>query len=217
MARAVDAAAGALRADILARRLPSGTRLGEADLAERLAVSRTPVREALTRLAAEGLVELTPHRGARVATWTAEQLRDIFDLRLAVEPAVVALAVERQQDDAASALDHQDELAERMVRAGRPGAGQDLDGVAALNAEFHDGWVRLAANAAYAAALRTVVHAAVVRRNFADYDPAALARSLEHHREMVTAARAGEPEWAAAVMRAHLHAARWTMLRPAGP
>ena len=53
---------------ILDGRLAAGARLGEVELADRLGVSRTPVREALTRLGAEGLVELSPNRGARVAT-----------------------------------------------------------------------------------------------------------------------------------------------------
>ncbi|HEY1672947.1 MAG TPA: FCD domain-containing protein, partial [Streptosporangiaceae bacterium] len=53
----------------------------------------------------------------------------------------------------------------------------------------------------------------VVRRNFQHYSPGALARSLAHHLEIVAAARAGEPDWAEAVMRSHLYNARATMLR----
>jgi DNA-binding GntR family transcriptional regulator len=81
-----------------------------------------------------------------------------------------------------------------------------------LNREFHGLYVTAADNAAFAGSLRTVTHAAVVRQNFQDYAAAALARSLDHHLEMVAATAAGEPEWAAAVMRSHLHNARTTML-----
>ena len=59
-----------VREMILDGRLAAGARLGEVELADRLGVSRTPVREALSRLGAEGLVELSPNRGARVATWS---------------------------------------------------------------------------------------------------------------------------------------------------
>lgn len=209
MAQAVDATVCSLRAEILSGRLPAGTRLGEADLAALLAVSRTPVREALSRLAAEGLVDLVPNRGARVASWSTGELREIFDLRLALEPTIVGLAVPNLT---AELIDELDGVARRMKRLGGPGRDQDLDGIVALNGSFHDGFVRAADNAAFAASLRTVTHAAVVRRNFGDYDRASLARSLNHHLEMVAAARAGDAQWAVAVMRAHLHNARAAML-----
>ncbi len=209
VAQAVDSTVRSLREEILSGRLPAGTRLGEADLAELLAVSRTPVREALSRLSAEGLVDLVPNRGARVASWTTEQLREIFDLRLALEPVIVGLAVPRLTP---AQMDELGELAHRMKRLGRPGRNQDLDAIVALNRAFHDIFVRAADNAAFAASLRTVTHAAVVRRNFHDYDGASLARSLEHHLEMVAATRAGDGAWAVAIMRAHLHNARATML-----
>ncbi len=211
MAAAVDSTVRSLRDEILSGRLPAGMRLGEADLAEQLAVSRTPVREALSRLAAEGLVDLVPNRGARVASWTTDQLRQIFDLRLVVEPTIVALAVPKVD---AETLDRLAVLARRMKRFGRPGRNQDLDAIVELNREFHGLYVTAADNAAFAGSLRTVTHAAVVRQNYQDYDAASLARSLEHHLEMVAATRAREPEWAAAVMRSHLHNARVTMLGP---
>ena len=75
--------------------LAPGARLGEVELADRLGVSRTPVREALSRLAAEGLVEIAPNRGARVATWTVAELEGVFDLRSSLEPQLTAYAVPR--------------------------------------------------------------------------------------------------------------------------
>jgi DNA-binding GntR family transcriptional regulator len=90
---AAEQAAQALRDEILSGAIASGARLGEAELAGRLRVSRTPIREALTRLAAEGLVELQPNRGARVATWSTAELREIFELRLRLEPYAVRQAV----------------------------------------------------------------------------------------------------------------------------
>ena len=69
MRQAAAQAADAIRESILAGRIPAGARIAELDLARQLSVSRTPIREALSRLAAEGLVELSPNRGARVASW----------------------------------------------------------------------------------------------------------------------------------------------------
>jgi DNA-binding GntR family transcriptional regulator len=189
-----------------------GLRLGEVELAERLGVSRTPVREALARLAAEGLVEISPNRGARVTSWSVEELEGVFDLRSALEPRLTALAVPRARPEDVAALD---ELAERMRCVGTPGQRQDLDAIVPLNREFHDRLVALADHAALATALAAAVRTPIVVRNFHTYDDASLRRSLAHHVEIVAALRAGDPQWARAVMTAHIHNARAVMVRAA--
>lgn len=211
MRPAVEHAAQSLRDDILAGVITAGTRLGEAELAGRLRVSRTPVREALSRLAAEGLVELQPNRGARVASYSPEDLHDIFELRLRLEPYAVRQAVPRFT---AARLAELDSLATAMSRAGRPGRAQDLTALVELNRRFHGLFIEAAGNPSLAAALRGVTHAGVVLQNFHDYAPDALRRSLAHHHELVAASRAGAPDWAEAVMRVHLCNARATMLAP---
>jgi DNA-binding GntR family transcriptional regulator len=199
---AAEMAAQSLRDEILSGVLPSGARLGEAELAGRLSVSRTPIREALSRLAAEGLVEIQPNRGARVATWTTDQLREIFELRLRLEPYAVRLAVPALS---AQQLDELDELATAMLTA-------DRDAIVEQNRRFHGIFIDAAGSPTLAGALRGVTHGAVVHQNFHDYAPDALQRSLHHHVEMVAAARAGDADWAEAVMRAHLYNARATMI-----
>src|SRR3954452_7882627 len=119
-----------LRELILDGDLRPGTRLGEGELAARLGVSRTPVREALTRLAAEGLVEIAPNRGARVATWTVAELEGVFDLRMSLEPQLTGFAVARATPEDVAELE---ELAQRMVDVGAPGPRQDLDALVPLN------------------------------------------------------------------------------------
>lgn len=212
MTRASERAAGTLRDLILHGDLAAGTRLGEVELAERLGVSRTPVREALTRLAAEGLVEIVPNRGARVASFTVDELEAVFEVRAALEPRLTGLAVPRATVADADALD---ELAQRMLRIGRPGRDQDLDALVGLNLEFHDRLVALAAHPAMATALAGSIRTPIVRRNFHTYDAASLCRSLAHHVEIVAALRAGDPAWASAVMTAHIHNARAVMIRAA--
>ena len=209
MLPAAEQAAQSLREEILSGAIPSGTRLGEADLAGRLSVSRTPIREALSRLAAEGLVEIQPNRGARVATWSAEHLREIFELRLRLEPYAVRQAVPNLGPEK---LDELDDLAAEMLRTGKPGRHQNLGAIVELNRRFHGLFIDAAGSPPLAGALRGVTHAAVVIRNFHDYAPDALQRSLHHHVEMVAAARAGAGEWTEAIMRAHLYNARATMI-----
>lgn len=207
-----ERAAVALREMILHGALAPGARLGEVELAERLGVSRTPVREALSRLAAEGLVEVTPNRGARVASWSVAELQGVFDVRSTLEPRLTAAAVPRAT---AADLDELDGLAHDMLGVGCPGPGQDLDALVPLNREFHDRLVALADVPAMATALAGAVRAPIQLRNFHAYDEASLRRSLAHHVEIVAAARAGDPVWAAAVMTAHIHNARAVMVRVA--
>lgn len=206
--RAVDA----LRELILKGDFPAGARLGEVELAVRLGVSRTPVREALTRLAAEGLVEIVPNRGARVSRWTVAELEGVFELRTLLEPQLTALAVPHATEADLAALD---ELAGRMVEVGCPGPGQDLDALMPMNREFHAKLVELARHPALAGALASAIHAPIVLRNFHTYDEQSLRRSLAHHVEIVAALRAGDPEWARAVMTAHIRNARAVMVRAA--
>jgi DNA-binding GntR family transcriptional regulator len=202
-----------LRSGILHGRFVPGARLGEAELAERLGVSRTPVREALSRLAAEGLVEITPNRGARVTTWTVAELEGVFDLRVSLEPRLAGLAVAGAGEADVEALE---ELAARMLAVGAPGPAQDLDALVPLNRAFHDRLVALADHPTMAAALAAAIHPPIVRRNFHAYDEASLRRSLAHHAEIVAAVRAGDAAWAQAVMTAHISNARAVMLRAAG-
>jgi DNA-binding GntR family transcriptional regulator len=205
---------GEVRELILAGDFAAGARLGEAELAERLGVSRTPVREALSRLAAEGLVEIVPNRGARVSSWTVAELEGVFDLRAALEPRLTALAVPRAT---AADVHSLEELATAMLTVGCPGPGQDLDALFPLNREFHGRLVALADHPGMANALAGAVHAPIVLRNFHTYDGASLRRSLAHHVEIVAAIRAGDPAWARAVMTAHIHNARAVMVRAAQP
>ncbi len=199
-----------VREMILDGRLAAGARLGEVELADRLGVSRTPVREALTRLGAEGLVELTPNRGARVATWSRSEIEAIFDLRSALEPRLTALAVGAAAPEDVEELDA---LARQMLDVGLPGRTQDLDALVPLNRAFHGRLVELADHSALAAALAAAVKTPLQTRNFHAYDEASMRRSLAHHVEIVDAVRAGDPTWAQAVMTAHIHNARAVMVQ----
>jgi DNA-binding GntR family transcriptional regulator len=212
MVRAVDRVYTRLRADILDGVHPPGARLGEAELAEQTGSSRTPVREALRRREVEGLVEVLPHRGARVPGWTPEDLEEIYDLRMLLEGAAARRAATRIEP---KDTERMAELCDLMDRATAAGDGQDLDRVAELNAEFH-GIVRTAAaSTRLVSMLNAVVQLPLVMRTFHRYSPDDLARSSAHHRELVTALRAADGTWAESVMRAHVLAAKAVLLRAA--
>src|SRR3712207_4267673 len=103
-------AADLSKADLVHRRLKEeielgelapGTPLSELSLVERTGASRTPVREALRRLAAEGLVDLTPRLGARVSRVSAQSVRDLFEFRQLLEPMAIRQATEAAAADPA--------------------------------------------------------------------------------------------------------------------
>src|SRR4029450_6887960 len=71
---------GRIRAILLEGEIPPGARMPERELCDRLQISRTPLREALKVLAAEGLVQLLPHRGSRAAKLTDKDMRDLFEV-----------------------------------------------------------------------------------------------------------------------------------------
>jgi DNA-binding GntR family transcriptional regulator len=96
IASVVDQVYDAIRDRITNGSLPRGARVHQEDLAEELGVSRTPVREALRRLAAEGLVEMRTNRGARVADIDQGGMRGAYDARLVVEPGAARLAAGRR-------------------------------------------------------------------------------------------------------------------------
>jgi DNA-binding GntR family transcriptional regulator len=91
----VDALAAALRREILDGELPAGARLRERELCEVYGVARHSLRAALRTLAADGLVRIEPHRGARVAQLTADDVRWLYELRTALELEAAHLALER--------------------------------------------------------------------------------------------------------------------------
>lgn len=208
MTRAVDRVYAHIRDAIVDGRYAPGARLGEVEIAELTRTSRTPVREALRQLEMEGLVEVLPHRGARVYTWTADDLEEIYDLRMTLE----AMAAERATGRIRPAeLDRMDELCVLMESA--TADNPDLDRLAALNDEFHAIVRSAAASARLVSMLGAVIALPLVMRTFHRYTPTDLARSHAHHRDLVAALRAGDPVWAGSVMRAHVRAAKSVLLR----
>ena len=99
-----DLAYRRVRQLILSGELPPGTVLQQAALARTIGMSTTPLREGLRRLAQEGLVDLDAHRDARVRGLDAVEIRDLLEIRLALEPLAAGLAAQRRSEDDLTAL-----------------------------------------------------------------------------------------------------------------
>ena len=204
--RAADRAYAAIRHQILTGARSGGEWLREGDLADELRVSRTPVREALRRLAAEGLVSHERNRGVRVQSWDEADVEEIFSLRTVLEPWGSRLAAERGSAD----VDELEELACRMDEAAS--APADFDGLTRLNNTFHRRVLEASGNRRLISLVASVVDVPLVWHTFTLYTPEALRRSLAHHHEVVAALRARDAQWAESVMRAHVRSA-WVTLR----
>lgn len=129
-----------LRARIVGLELKPGARLIERDLADELAVSRIPLREAIQRLQQDGLVVVVPRQGAIVSPFTVDDVRDLFDVRESLEVLAARLAAERADEEGLAALAAQLDTARRATKRG------DKPAIAAANAGFHTIIVDLAAN-----------------------------------------------------------------------
>ncbi len=121
--------ADGVRAAILSGEYAPGSRIGQESIGSQYGVSRLPVREALRELESEGLVTLIPHSGARVAHFDVAECVEIYKLREAVEPLLIADASPRLDD---AALDEIRGLAQKVADC-----GDDLPRWLALDREFH--------------------------------------------------------------------------------
>ncbi|HLR85618.1 MAG TPA: GntR family transcriptional regulator [Nocardioidaceae bacterium] len=206
--RAAEHAYERIREQILAGDLAGGHWLRESDLATDIGVSRTPVREALRRLAAEGLVLYQQNRGMQVQSWRVEDLEDIFALRTVLEPWGSRLAASSELID----VDALAELAHAMdAVAAEP--HPDFAELTELNNRFHGKILEASGNSRLPALIASIVRVPLVSRTFSLYSREALSRSLAHHHELVQAMADSDPDWAESVMRSHIRAA-WSSLRP---
>lgn len=130
-----------LRRGILTGELKPGERLMEIHLANRLGVSRTPIREAIRKLELEGLVTMVPRRGAEVANITEKNLKDVLEVRQALESLAIELACDRITNEEKDGLKANLDQVESAVRTGDTGA------IASADVAFHDAIVEASGNA----------------------------------------------------------------------
>ncbi|GAA1876677.1 GntR family transcriptional regulator [Lapillicoccus jejuensis] len=178
---------------------PPGSRLTEDRLAEDFGVSRNPVREALRVAVADGLVTLSPRRGATVAVPDPSSVADLFAVRGSLEPLAARLAAERVTPADVAALRALLDEAARATDAG------DLARVAQLNTDLHLAVVRLSGNRWLTSVVTPLyLHVQWVFRLGAEVRAP---HSWREHIRLVDAIAAGDPDGAAEAARAHVEAA----------
>lgn len=197
-----------LRHLILTGEYGPNERLIEEQLAERLGVSRTPIREALTMLEAEGLVEIAPNRGAMVASFGVEEVWDIYDLRAVLEGYAARRAADRIKG---AELGRMRELTVEMEGLSDRGFAQHEEEIrllVTLNNEFHGIIVEASRNRRLRRLIRRTVEVPLVFKSFFWYTPHERVISNHYHRQILGALEAGDGERAEIVMREHIYEGR---------
>jgi DNA-binding GntR family transcriptional regulator len=198
IASVVDQVYGAIRDRIIRGSLQRGARIHQEDLAEELGVSRTPVREALRRLAAEGLVEMRTNRGARVADVGAEDMRAAYEARLVIEPGAARLAGAERLPAPLARM----RAAVSAQRRAVPNVRRSFD----ANREFHIALVQASANSFL---IQFAQRLWVARIGEVIYErqretPARMRLDAEEHEQILEAIEAGNGRRAESLARRHL-------------
>jgi DNA-binding GntR family transcriptional regulator len=193
----------ALTTMIRTKQILPGDFLSENSVARDLAMSRTPVREAIRRLAQEGALVVLPNRGVVVAQLTVEDLEEIYEVREVLEGLASRNAAIRATPEVIGQLES---LVERMRETIPPG---DENTFSDLDMEFHATIAGASGNSRLKnllAGMRTANAVAHFRPDFRPHNPRT-ARSLEEHAELLAAIRDRDPETADRLARVHSRAA----------
>ncbi|HXS52273.1 MAG TPA: GntR family transcriptional regulator [Usitatibacter sp.] len=189
-----------LREDIVLCRLPPGAELREAELAERFGVSKSPVRDALSRLVHEGLVIVMPRQGYRVASISLRDVRDMFEYRAVLEAACLRAVVRNASDEQLRSLDRFRRFDEAAYE----------DGFIGYNRDFHSRLAELCGNARLVGAVaaqmdqmdRVVTMSVTAMRRS---DPA---RLVAQHGSIIDALQRRDARRAATLVERHIGAAQ---------
>jgi len=210
MATAADQAYRIILDGLLNGRFAPGERLKEAGLVRLCGVSRTPVREALRRLAAEDYLVITRNQGAQVNEWAATELDDLFELRALLEGHAAARAARWIRPEQLGRI--RDAIGEMdAMLAGSAPTGEARSEFLRLNGIVHETVWEASGSTRLPAMLRRLVEQALVVRTARQFTLARLAQSHHQHQDLLKALEVGDESWAESVMRSHILAARDTM------
>ena len=214
MSRAVEIAYEKVRQGILSGLFAPGDHLKEAELVIYCGVSRTPVRSALNRLAADELITFHRNQGARVKEWPADDVDDLFALRALLEGYAAARAADRislkQINKIGVSIEEMD-----AVLASRKPLPEKISEFLRLNSVVHASIWEASGSARLQSMLTKLVEQALQVRTAATFTLDRIAESHHHHEELLSALKAGDSLWAEAIMRSHIRAAQASLRRPA--
>lgn len=196
-----------LRQRIFAHELPPGTWIDEQKLAEQYGISRTPLREALKVLVAEGLVELKPRRGCYVTEISSQDLDDIYPLMAMLEGRCASEAVRRAKGGDIDALKAIHDSLERSAREGK------IEEFFEVNQEFHLKLQELGGNRWLLMVIQDLRKVLRLSRMHSLFIEGRLQQSLEEHRAIMDAIVAGDAERAEKAMHDHLLSGREALTR----
>ena len=192
-----------LRKLIFAGDLGAGTDHLESELAARLGMSRTPVREALLRLEGQGLVEVRPRKGVRIMPISPNDMAEIYDILTELESLAAAKAAERNLSD-----DDLRVLADSISQMDSALSDRDLLAWAEADDSFHQELVRLGGNARISQIVEMMVDQVRRARIVTLYMRPTPTRSNDDHSRVLDAIRKGDPDTAREVHRQHRIAAK---------
>jgi DNA-binding GntR family transcriptional regulator len=201
-----------VREAIVENRYPPGHRLVEQRLAAELGLSRTPVREALRMLEAEGLVVSVRNRGAMVRPISETEVVDLYGLRIRLESYAVEVATERATEGELGELVA---AADRFSEAVAKGDAETLAGIRRMheaNRGFHDVILTAARHDRLATMLARTVDIPLVFQAFSNFGPAEVARSDTFHHLIAEAMCRRDAARAAGLMAEHIAQGRDSVL-----
>jgi DNA-binding GntR family transcriptional regulator len=210
MSKSTDKAYAAIYRALTLGRLRPGEHLAEERLAREIGVSRTPVREALRRLGAEGFVEFMPNQGGKVPSLSVDDVREIFDLRVILESYGASLAARKISK---AQLDELADLCETMETAFAERKSDHIEVISTHNRRFHRVLLEAAQGQRLKRLLPQVIEMPLMLDTYNRFSTAEMNRSMRHHRELTQALAAHDADWAEAVMRVHIQSARNTYLQ----
>ncbi len=187
-----------LEREILEGLLPAGTQFDEQLLAERFGVSRTPAREALIRLSANGLVELRPRQGAVVSSVSLRDYVAFSEILVQLEALAARLATRRMSPDEAAALEA------ALMACGEAAAAQDPQAYRHANTRFHDVIYAGCRNPILAREIRIIRARMRGLRDLRFENPARMRDSFAEHRAIHAAIRDADENAAAEAMALHI-------------
>ena len=195
-----------LETDILDGFYKKGDALTELSLSARLGVSRTPVRSALHRLAEEGLVEITPNRGAVVVGVTEDDLADTYRIRMRLEGLASSMAARRITDEELRALNESVELSEYYI------GKCDTEHLKELDTEFHSIIFGASGNRMLSRILSELHKNITSYRKLSLTVPGRLEHSVREHKEILEAIKNGDGELAERLTSLHVERAMNNMI-----
>ncbi len=198
MTRSADAIADALENDIVAGEIAPGSRLDETVLSARFGVSRTPIREALQRLAASGFAEQRPRRGTFVRKVSLREMVEMFEVMAELEALSARLAARRLSTQQAEELDAALESCADAAATG------DTDAYYRANEVFHQLIYQASGNRFLAAQARALQSRLQPYRRLQLRAGGRMHQSLAEHRAMVAAIKSGDSAAVDAEVKAHI-------------